>query len=315
MKKFIFRSFLLSALCIFIYFVSNFDIFYRLLNYFNLSFYSYNNNSDIVDDYILKITFIDVGHGDAILIESIDNQSSPHFALIDTGSPQYSQKVLKTLNQNHVKNLDFILISHTHSDHCGAIVPIIDHFHTKTILLPNFFKIKNSLIKNSHIRNSIKNNNISIKSVKPNQKFFLANSFLNILYPISPHKTKLPKNLNDSSIVASLNYHNFKLLLTGDASKKLENAIINNFNPSILNCDIIKLPHHGSNSSSSLPFLKAVSPKFAIVSCYSDPQNVYPHPDVILRLKKLGIIYYDTFKHGDIIVFVNDKYYKIFLSH
>lgn len=304
----------LSVLAVFVYFIffgSELKFFNKILDYFNIitsQQYKYQD-SDLV------ITMINVDHGDSLLINSKDSKNNRHFALIDTGMARYSQNVVKCLNKNKIKKLDFIIISHTHSDHMGGLSEILKQVDVDQIFLPNYFKVKSKLLSSNRVRKLIKNKNINIKNIKPNQKILIGKSEFNVLYPIVSQKQKLPKDINDSSIVGLLKYSGFKMMFTGDATAKIEEKIINNYSRDKVKCNILKLAHHGSQTSSSLDFLNYVNPKYAVVSSGCDKDILYPHQDVKNRLSKLKINYYNTRTNGDIIITVNKKQYRIYTEY
>ena len=259
----------------------------------------------------LVIVMLDVGHGDSILIRARDENGKIHSALIDTGSPKYSEVVLEGLRKNNVEYLDFIMISHLHSDHMGCLGEIIKNIDIKEIILPNYFKAKSDFSNNFNIRKVLKNKKIKVKNVKPDQKIPIGKTKFDILYPIVNKKFKVPKDLNETSIIGMLKYKNFKMLFTGDTTSIIEKKIINNYSASDLKCNILKLAHHGSYTSSSLSFLKKTSPQYALISSGLDKDICYPHPKVATRLNNLGIKFYNTRIVGNIYVFVNEKGYRI----
>ncbi len=290
----------------------NTELFNKFLNYLDVEPILYEQR-----EADLLITVVDVGHGDSIFIKSFDSSGKAHFALIDTGSEKYSQRVINCLNKNNVDKLDFILISHTHSDHMGALFNVLKSIAVEEIILPNYFKVKNNLLKYSSLRKIIKNKNIKIKNVKPNQRIPIGKASFNVIYPIVDKKFNLPKDLNDSSIVGILEYEDgedFKMMFTGDATYKIEEKLINNYKPDQLKCNILKLAHHGSNTSSSMSFLKVVSPDYCMVSSGDDKNIIYPHKDVVRRLMDLNIKYFNTWINGNITIYLKDHIYNILVD-
>lgn len=290
----------------------NTELFNKFLNYLDVEPILYEQK-----DADLLITVIDVGHGDSIFIKSFDTSGKAHFALIDTGSEKYSQRVINCLNKNNVGKLDFILISHTHSDHMGALFEVLKNRSADEIILPNYFKVKNNLLKYSSLRKLIKNKNIKIKNVKPNQRIPIGKASFNVIYPIVENKFNLPKDLNDSSIVGILQYEScedFKMMFTGDATSKIEEKLINNYESNQLKCNILKLAHHGSNTSSSMNFLKIVSPDYCMISSGDDKNIIYPHKDVAKRLMELNVKYFNTRLNGNITIYLKNNIYNILVD-
>jgi competence protein ComEC len=122
---------------------------------------------------------------------------------------------------------------------------------------------------------------------------------LQILYPAQSLAGQKLKETNDSSIVAKLVYDNFAVLLTGDATTKVEQTLIRQ--QAGLSVDILKVAHHGSNSCSGLDFLKKARPELAVISVGINKFN-HPNPEVMARLDQLNIPVWTTFDFGDIVV-------------
>lgn len=308
MKKIvIFTVAFFSILLIFLPFVKEKNFYNDLLNFVGVK----NSQNNLKEDVKLIVAMVNVGHGDSIVVTSKDNLGQDHSALIDTGSAKYSQEVINILDENNIKKLDFIMISHMHSDHMGGLFDILKKVEVKEIIVPNYFKVKDSLLRYSKLRNFIKSKKINVVNVKPNQKIVIGKSIFKVLYPIVERKSKLPKDVNDSSIIGTLKYKKFKMMFTGDATSRIEQKLLNNYKTDELKCDILKLGHHGSKTSSSLNFLKAVAPKYALISSGKDKNVIYPHPEVKQRLHKLNIISYNTVIDNNIFVFVNENEYKV----
>jgi len=200
-----------------------------------------------------QVTFINVGQGDAILIRD-------HFTsvLIDTGGSNSFDMAKEVLipffRKEKIYKLDALIITHGDFDHNGA---------------------KESLISNFSV-----NNVLDSKSQFPcrigNLTFINHNDY-----------QASQEDENVRSLVLSLNFMNKKWLFMGDAPIEVEKNIIKKYPE--LDCDVIKVGHHGSNTSSSLAFLKHVSPETAIISCAKNNYYGHPHQRVIDNLKTLGI--------------------------
>ncbi len=113
-------------------------------------------------------------------------------------------------------------------------------------------------------------------------------------------------SINNNSLVCKLNYLDFSVLFTGDIEKLAEEKIIQS-NLEILNSTIIKVPHHGSNTSSTEKFIKAVNPKFALIGVGRNNKFGHPNLDVIERLTSLGIKIFRTDLNGEILITVKSN--------
>ena len=144
---------------------------------------------------------------------------------------------------------------------------------------------------------SIQNKKLKIKLAHAGEKFILGSLKINILSPCKHYD-----NLNNNSVVMRLEYGNESFMFTGDAEKEAENDMIqNNFD---LNASVLKVGHHGSNTSTTKTFLEKVNPKFSIISVGKD-RNKLPKKSVIKRIKKFGSEIYRTDVYGTVVLKTN----------
>lgn len=216
-----------------------------------------------------EINFIDVGQGDATLIRY--NKTD---ILVDTGGniniDLANECLIPYFNSKKITMLDAVIITHLDYDHYGALDKLKNNFQVGAVYYPeDFIKQPNEEITIGDI--NIKNLNIYSDGKDP----------------------------NETSGVYYLELDDTKLLIMGDAPKEIENQIIEHMN---IDIDIIKLGHHGSNTSSSFKFLKAITPELAIISCGYN--NIYNHPslETLDTLNRLNIPYRRTDLEGTISV-------------
>lgn len=229
------------------------------------------------EDWLMTVSFFNVGQGDAALIETYQGQQ----ILIDGGPGDgVVQELGKTL-PFYDRDLDMIILTHPHADHLEGLIPVLEKYHVKKIVMPNVsFKSDGY----EAFLNSAKSEDTEIIFAVQGQRIYLDNAtVLDILYP-STSKTAFPKQsaeVNDSSIVAKLTFGTSKMLFTGDSGTNIEDELIKSFN---LDVDLLKVGHHGSKHSTSDRFLKATTPEVAIIQV---GKNNYGHPaqDVLDRLK------------------------------
>lgn len=187
-----------------------------------------------------RIYFINVGQGDSTLI--VDRNKT---ILIDTGGNKYKDIAKECLipffKKEKIYKIDYVIITHEDYDHNGALESLKENFNVKSIVSQYDFPLKvNDLV--------IEN--------------------------LNPLSASLPRGENDASYVLNFDFIGFNFLLMGDASSKIERNILNKY-PS-LDCDILKVGHHGSSTSTSFDFIKQISPYTAIISCGEN--NRYNHP-------------------------------------
>ena len=238
----------------------------------------------------LKVHFLDVGQADSTLIQLPNNEVT----LIDGGNigdGKFLVDYIKTLN---IKRLDYIIATHPHADHIGGLADVIESFDIGKIYMPA--KTANTQVF-ERLLIEIKKKNLKITQAKSGMLIIDEGDLK--LSIVSPRGDKY-KKVNDYSIVNKLNYKNISLLFTGDAEKIAEDELIDS--RVNLSADILKVGHHGSSTSSSDDFLKAINPKYAVISCGRD--NKYGHPDLSLieRLKSRNIKVLRTDKMGSIIL-------------
>lgn len=240
-----------------------------------------------------EVTFISVGQGDCALLRSPDDK----YILVDGGgylgldSTQGKYTVLPYLQYKGIKELEIIFITHFDADHAMGILDILGNREVKLLVFPIDFE-RNEIAE--MIIEKANRFNIPIILSQLGDYYRLGDLFLKVLNP-DPEYRKISRNEN--SLVIKAEYHNFSVLLTGDLEEEGERRLLNK--DILLNSTILKLGHHGSNSSSSDLFLKAVSPQNGIISV---GRNNYGHPadEVIERSQKYGIGLWRTDEQGAI---------------
>ena len=261
-------------------------------------------NTNFIDfDKSLKISVIDVGHGDSILITTPNNKN----ILIDTGDKYYKkdkltdygeQVIVPYLLKNRIKKIDLLILTHMDSDHIGGYESIL-----KAAKINNIGISVNSGQKQEYkkIREKFKN----IKSLKNGDKF----SFDGINFKIlAPQKTEQIASENNDSIVLLMKYQGVRSLFMGDLEKEGEEELIKKYKD--LDIDILKIGHHGSKTSSTEEFIQATTPQIALISVGNRFKSV-PGQEVLERLNKVGASIYRTDKNGEINVIIDNGAIKV----
>lgn len=211
----------------------------------------------------LEIYFFDVGQADSILLKEKENN-----ILIDTGNKIDAPKLISFLeNDLKINKISMIVGTHPHEDHIGGMGEIIKEFPIDTILMPSVISTSKTF---EVLLDTIDELNYKITVPKVDQIFDFDNLKIQIIYT-----GKNNKNLNDSSIIIKAKYLNNSFLFMGDASKKIEEKLLNKD----ISSDVIKIGHHGSSYSTSISFLKKVNPKYAIIEVGKN--NNYGHPNQV----------------------------------
>lgn len=236
----------------------------------------------------LEVHFIDVGQGDSSLIMFPDGKT----ALIDGGGRSASDKVVSYLREQGVDKIDYLIATHPHEDHIGGLPNVVDSFDIGKVYMPNHTantKIFESLL------NSIKSKGLKITSAKGHMDIMNEGDIeFSILAPLSDSY----EDTNDYSIVNKLSYGDIAILFTGDIEKSSENELQDSGYD--LSADVLKIPHHGSSSSSSDEFLEAVSPSYGVIQLGEDNTYGHPHVETLNRLEKHGVEILRNDRLGDI---------------
>lgn len=250
----------------------------------------------------LRIFFIDVGQGDSTLIITPDKKT----VLIDGGgsdSFDVGEKVLLPyLLDRRILKIDYVLISHFDTDHCGGILTIMEKVKVKNIIISeqaehseNYERFKKLMIHKK----------IRLIEVKKGDKIKIGRySEFKILFPTSRLLSENP--LNNNSIVAQFNYNNFKMLFTGDIEKLAEQQILKAEKAEI-RADILKVAHHGSKTSSIPEFIKAVKPKIVLIGVGKNNTFGHPNKQTIKNLENIKCRIYRTDIQGEIIIKIDQK--------
>ena len=248
----------------------------------------------------LKVAFLDVGQGDSIFIQAPNKKQ----ILIDGGRDKKTLSSLAKVMPFGDRSIDIVIGTHPDADHIGGLYHIIKDYKVGVVFEPgavsesNVYKSLQELILNKKIPHMVAQRGTQIILDKKE------NVVLEILYP---DENPVGWETNSASVVAMLSYGDTKVLLTGDSPIEKELYLVKQ--ASSLDADVLKLGHHGSRTSSSEVFLKAVSPDIAIISAGRDNSYGHPHPEVLTLLQKLNLKYLETSKEGNIVCEISISIY------
>lgn len=239
-----------------------------------------------------EVHFVDVGQGDATLVTS-GNQTM----LIDTGERDDSNTLIHYLGDMGIKSLDYLIITHPHTDHMGEASEIINQFDTENIIMPRTgSNVPTTSIYSTFIK-TVKKQNKKTTAAKDSE--FSFGEMKVILYTAKEEHS----DLNNYSVLVKLVHGDNSFLITGDCESEEEKEMISQgFD---LSADVLKAGHHGGATSSSAAFLKSVRPQYAVVSCGKDNMYGHPHEQAVKRLKKYADYYYCTMNNGTV-TFISD---------
>lgn len=237
----------------------------------------------------LEVHFIDVGQGDSILIKTPKGQNM----LIDAGSNDKGDVVKDYLIKQGVERVDVLVGTHPHEDHIGGLDVVIDNFDIGLICMP---KVVHTTKTYEDVLLAAQRKGLKIQSAKAGMSLPIDGVNAQIL---APEEDLVSDNLNDYSIVIKLEYKNTSFLFQGDAEEMTESTILDS--GAIVEADVIKVGHHGSLSSSSIQYIEAVNPSYAIIMVGKDNSYGHPSQEVLDRLSEAGSAIYRTDISGTII--------------
>ncbi len=230
------------------------------------------NNGDISssqaqEENALTVHFIDVGQGDCILAVCEGKTM-----LIDAGDNGTEQTVINYIHNLGISYLDYIVVTHQHSDHIGGMPEILREFKAGTIIMPRLSKeLTPTSSTYSAFLKELQSSSVKKLYAKVGAIYNLGEAVLTVIAPINSDA----EDLNNMSVVIRLDYVETSFLLAGDASAEEESDILDS--GADIDCDILKVGHHGSSKSSTKDFLAAVTPEVAVIMCGKD--NSYNHPN------------------------------------
>ncbi|MEA5095645.1 MAG: MBL fold metallo-hydrolase [Sedimentibacter saalensis] len=243
----------------------------------------------------LIVYFLDVGQADCTLIQLPNGEE----VLIDAGNYGDGSYIKNYLENLNVDDIEYFILTHPHEDHIGSAKEIINNFTVKKIYMPDVLASSN-LYESTML--AIENKDIETIFAKPG--LIIIDSPGLKLELLSP-KSMYYSELNEYSAVARLEYNNTSFLFTGDAESVSELEMLGGgFN---LDSDVLKVGHHGGRTSSSIDFLKAVTPEYSIISCGEDNSYGHPHIETLNRLSDIGSDIYRTDELGTIVAVSNGK--------
>ncbi len=251
-----------------------------------------NKSSDLIfkngDDFI---RFIDVGQGDCALI-----YSDGYTALIDMGIAISSDDIIDTLNDCKVGVIDMLIISHYHTDHIGGFEDVAEFYKIKNLVGPS--------VTSSNIKAAQNTKEAVLSSGGNFYEAVYGMSFTIGEFKITVLGYYNKGDENNRSVYVMAEIDGVKFLFTGDGEATAENELLKR--EADIDCDILKVAHHGSKTGTGDEFLKAVTPEYAVISVGEG--NTYNHPNVetLISLEKFDAQIYRTDKDGDISFYIND---------
>lgn len=242
----------------------------------------YENNSSSSE---VLVYFIDVGQADAIYIK--DGNSN---MMIDAGNNADGKLLVKYLQALNVKNFKYVVGTHAHEDHIGGIDDIINNFKIDNFYMPEAISTSKTF---EDVLDALDKNKVTFQTPKIGDKFTLENTNFEVLSIGND-----TSDLNDTSLVLKMSYNNTCVLFMGDASSNVEKNLLNKD----IDCQVLKVGHHGSRYSSSDEFIKKVNPTYGIIMVGKDNKYGHPTKKALDILNKYKVTIHRTDEEGTIVM-------------
>jgi beta-lactamase superfamily II metal-dependent hydrolase len=241
----------------------------------------------------LSVSFIDVGQGDGVLV-----QAGGEEYLIDAGRAEEGPNVVDFLRGRGVDELDGLVVSNPDADHIGGFADVLDAFEVEEIYASG--DPKGTLTYKTFLR-AAREERATLRTVRTGVRMDWGGVRADV---IAPAPGPLASETNDNSVAILLTYGTARILLAGDAEANEEEYMANG--PYAGPLTILKVSHHGSNTSTTPLFLSRFPPEVAIIQCGEDNPYGHPTPDTLARLGSAGVKVFRNDEDGDVIVTIRD---------
>ena len=239
----------------------------------------------------LTVSFIDVGQADCALLEC-----GGEFMLIDGGNRDDGQLVVSYLEQQGVETLSAVVCTHAHEDHVGGLPSVLAVYPTQAVYAPT--RTYASKVFDDFVYYTDQQG-LEITIPAPGDTWTLGQASVTVLGPVKSYA-----ETNDTSIVLRVSYGETDFLFTGDMETTAENDMLDYWGGRISwKADVLKVGHHGSNTSTGYRFLNEVAPDYAVISVGKDNSYGHPHEEALSRLSDAGVTIYRTDLEGSIVIF------------
>ena len=269
---------------------------------FGINVYDNNENdvSSVNSEETLVVTMIDVEQADCFLYEQ-----DGKYALIDCGESRTANEVIELLKGKGITKLDYIFGTHPHSDHMGGMYKIITNIEVGKIIIPEvderkvtstWYNVLDEELNTVYVNGKKEVPKYNVEYAKEGATYRLGDATIEIIEQFTEYKS----DLNNYSAIMKISFGEIDIITTGDAEIVVEKELLNSGKD--FDAEILKLGHHGSETSTSDEFLDAISPDYALISAGVDNKHEHPVKSVMEKLEKREIPVYRTDESGTVVV-------------
>lgn len=259
-------------------------------------FKSIVGKTDEIKQGDVRIHCIDVGNADCTLIQSPNGN-----VLIDAGENDDQSTILQYLRKLDVSRLDYVVATHPHADHIGSMSKVLESFEIGEFIMPEMpEKIMPTTEVYKKLLQTVSDKKINMKYAEAGRVIKLGDMTLKLLTPLDEYD-----DINNMSVVVKLTYKSVTALFTGDAEHEVEEDMLKQYGASELKANILKVGHHGSYTSSSKAFIKAVGADYYYIPCGTGNSYGHPSKQTMSTLKQSGGIIFRADYDGTV-VFLTD---------
>jgi len=238
----------------------------------------------------LIVHMIDVGQADCFLLVQDDTT-----AIVDCGTRSTGKDAVKYLNELGITQIDYVIGTHPHDDHMGGMYDVITNFEIGKIIIPD--SRDGDITANWYLKlmNELQTGEYEVHYAEEGDLFNLEDAIMKVLSA----ETDV-SNTNNYSIVLKVSFGQMDMIMTGDAETEIEEKILKSGVD--IDAEILKLGHHGSDTSNSEEFLDAISPEYGLISCGLGNKYEHPIKEIMERLEERDIEVYRTDESGSVVM-------------
>lgn len=239
----------------------------------------------------LVVHMIDVGQADCFLLVQ-----EGMTALVDCGTRSTGKDAVEYLKELGVTELDYVIGTHPHDDHMGGMYEILTNFEVGTVIIPDSRDGEITANWYAKLMTELKTGNYNIDYAEEGDIFNLEDATMQVISA----ETDVGGNTNNYSIVLKVSFGQMDMIMTGDAETEVEEKILES--GANIDAEILKVGHHGSDTSSSEAFLDAVSPEYGLISCKIGNKYEHPIKSTMENLEERNVEVYRTDECGSVIM-------------